>query len=187
MTLEAIRELSLKVIREWRNPLMAIAVPMGTTLRQKQNGMIVLALPHWIADSFIVDALADSVKMVSKLQVVVVPGTMFKPAQDKPGIFRRIKNYVMERPIVAVISYPLYTVIDPTPDKARGFAVESDYVVHTYANVGDSVTMYVVKAHPLSRGLPEKPINVNQTALSEDTHINWDARERGAEMMTRTI
>jgi hypothetical protein len=187
MTPETARSFMLTVIRQWRNPLMALANPMGEVLRRRQFGIIVLAMPHWIADSVLIDALAVSVKNVSRRPIAVVPGTMFRPALDKPGIYRSIKNYIEERGIVAVVGYPIFTVIDPTPDKARGFASGADYVVHTYPQLGEDVVLTAIRVHPCTKGMPDKPISIRSETLQESAHIDWEAREMGATVMTRTI
>jgi len=177
----------LTVIRQWRNPLMALAGPMGEVLRRRQFGIIVLAMPHWLADGVLIDGLATGVKNVSRIPIAVVPGTMFRPALDKPDVFRRIKHYISERSMVVVVGYPLFTVIDPTPDKAKGFASGADYVVHTYPQLGEDVSLMSVRVHPCTKGMPEKPISIRSETLQENTHIDWEARERGATVMTRTI
>jgi len=187
MTSEDSKNFVLTVIRQWRNPMRALAGPMGDVLRQRQFGIIVLAMPHWIADGVLIDALAASVKNVSRIPIAIVPGTMFLPALDNPGIFRRIKHYISERSLIAVVGYPMFTVIDPTPDKARGFASGADYVVHTYPQIGEDVQLTAIRVHPCTKGMPEKPISVRSETLRESAHIDWEAREMGATVMTRTI
>lgn len=185
MTEQESKSFVLTVLQQWKNPLMALAGPMGEVLRSRQFGIIILAMPHWISDSVILDHFATGVKNVSRRRIAVVPGTMFKPALDRPGVFRSIKHYIEERGMVTVIGYPIFTVIDPTPDKAVGFAPGADYVVHTYPQLGEDVSMVAVRVHPCTKGMPEKPISVRAAVIQESAHIDWEARENGATLMTR--
>jgi hypothetical protein len=147
-------------------------------------------MPHWIADGLLIDALALCVRNTSMLQTALIPGTMFKPMLDRPHAvdltIRNIRQYASERSLIVIIGYPLFTVIDPTPDRARGFATGADYVVHTTTEIGDSgVQMFFVKVHPCTSYLPRKAITVKTTDINNDIPLDWEGREMGATIMTR--
>jgi hypothetical protein len=163
---------------------------MSEVFRQRQNGVVVVAMPHWIADGLLIDALALCVRNTSMIQTALIPGTMFKPMLDRPHAvdltIRNIRQYASERSLIVIIGYPLFTVIDPTPDRARGFATGADYVVHTTTEIGDSgVQMFFVKVHPCTSYLPRKAITVKTTDINNDIPLDWEGREMGATIMTR--
>jgi hypothetical protein len=115
---------------------------------------------------------------------------MFKPTLDRPHAvdltIQNIRQYASERSLVVIIGYPLFTVTDPTPDRARGFASGADYVVHTTTEFGDSgVQMFFVKVHPCTLHLPKKAITVKTADIHTDIPLDWDGREMGATIMTR--
>lgn len=166
---------------------MSLAAPMGDVMRQRQHGVIVLALPYWMADGLLVDALADSVKNVSRIPIAVVPGTMFRPAMDKPGIYRSLKHYGEECHRVILVGYPMPNVFEPTPDMARGFAYGVDFIIHVYPQLSEDVLLKAIKVHPCTKGMPTKAIAVGSEIIHEKAGINWEAREEGATVMTRLI
>lgn len=189
MTHDSSKSFVMKVIKQWHNPMLGLAVPMGEVFRQRQNGVVVVAMPHWIADGLLIDALALCVRTTSKIRTALIPGTMFKPMLDRPHAvdltIRNIRQYASERNLVVIIGYPLFTVVDPTPDRARGFASGADYVVHTTTEIGDSgVQMFFVKVHPCTSYLPRKAITVKTADIHADIPLDWDGREMGATIMT---
>jgi hypothetical protein len=191
MTTTSSKEFVLTIIRQWRNPLLALAVPMGEVLRQRQFGVIVLAMPQWIADGILIDALALSVRNVSRIRTAVIPGTMFSPVLARPNAIdltiHNIRTYACERRLVVLVGYPLRTVFEPTPDKVRGFAPGADYVVHTSPEIGDSgMQMFFVKVHPCTSHLPKRAVTVRTADIDAGVPLDWLGRELGATIMTRS-
>ena len=177
MTPDSSRSFVMKVIKQWHNPMLGLAVPMSEVFRQRQNGVVVVAMPHWIADGLLI-------------RTALIPGTMFKPMLDRPHAvdltIRNIRQYASERSLVVIIGYPLFTGTDPTPDRARGFASGADYVVHTTTEFGDSVVqMFFVKVPLCTLHLPKKAITVKTADLHAGVPLDWLGRELGATIMTR--
>jgi hypothetical protein len=181
MTPDDGRAFVLTVLRHWRNPLLALATPMGHVLRQRQYGVIVLAMPHWIADGVLIDALAKGVENIAHLPTAIIPGTMFRPALSKPKVLRNIKEYASERHMIIVVGYPLTTVLAPTSDRVKGFAAPADYVVHTYPELGAGLELCFLKIHPATQGVPKSSVVVDLESLGAP--LDWESRSAGATVM----
>jgi len=180
MTLESSKSFVLTVIKQWQNPLLALTTPMGTLLHQRQYGIVVLTMPHWIADGTLIDAVAHGIKNVAKRPAAIIPGTMFQPALSRPRTFQNIKKYAAEHHIIIIVGYPRPVEVAPTQE----FAKEADYVICARPRFGTEVEVYFGKINPCTQGTLRLFVKVNTDQLT--TPLDWSAREMGATVMTRT-